>query len=67
MSQFGITTLLRSLKNALRMITEQSSKVFVKNDFIETEPDLLNSFADILAKFGLGKRDMIADLTKCFF
>ena len=37
------------------------------NDFIETGPDLLNSLADILARFRLGKFAMMADLTKCFF
>ena len=37
------------------------------NDFIETGPDLLNSLADILARFRLGKFGMMADLTKCFF
>ena len=37
------------------------------NDFIETGPDLLNSLADILARFRLGKFGLMADLTKCFF
>ena len=37
------------------------------NDFIETGPDLLNSLADILARFRLGNFGMMADLTKCFF
>ena len=37
------------------------------NDFLETGPDLLNSLADILARFRLGKYGMMADLTKCFF
>ena len=37
------------------------------NDFLETGPDLLNSLADILARFRLGKYGMIVDLTKCFF
>ena len=37
------------------------------NDFIETGLDLLNSLADILARFRLGKFAMIADLTKCLF
>ena len=37
------------------------------NEFIETGPDLLNSLADILARFRLGKFGMMADLTKCFF
>ena len=37
------------------------------NEFIETGPDLLNSLADILARSRLGKFDMMAYLTKCFF
>ena len=37
------------------------------NEFIETGPDLLNSLADILTRFRLGKFGMMADLTKCFF
>ena len=37
------------------------------NEFIETGPDLLNSLADILARYRLGKFGMMADLTKCFF
>ena len=37
------------------------------NEFTETELDLLNSLADILARFRLGKLGMMADLTKCFF
>ena len=36
-------------------------------DFIETGPDLLNTLADILARFRLKKFAMMADLTKCFF
>ena len=36
------------------------------NDFIQTEPDLLNFLADILARFRLGKYGMMADLTKSF-
>ena len=37
------------------------------NEFIETEPDLSNSLADVLARFRLEKLGMMANLTKCFF
>ena len=37
------------------------------NDVIETGPNLLNSLADILARFWLDKYGMITDLTKSFF
>ena len=37
------------------------------SEFIETGPDLLNSLADILARFKLGQFGMMTDLTKSFF
>ena len=37
------------------------------NDFIETEPNLLNFLADIFGRFRLEKIAMMADFIKCFF
>ena len=38
-----------------------------KNDFTETRPDLLNSLAEILARFRLGKAGMITNFIIRFF
>ena len=37
------------------------------NSCIHSGPDLLNSLANVLAKFRMGQYALMADITKCFF